>query len=129
MSNYNARTFLYMRCTVCRECFHGKVAASLEPSEGQHSNPLANTKGRHKISRSAPQVLKQSEMHMVSSPFNCSVDNAPSDVQIELVDLQSGLLQASLTEGLLLLPQRGELSTPEKACLEDFGSLRIRLCL
>lgn len=34
----------------------------------------------------------ESEMHMVSSPFNCSVDNAPSDVQMELIDLQSDLL-------------------------------------
>ncbi|KAM3836157.1 general transcription factor II-I repeat domain-containing protein 2A-like [Diretmus argenteus] len=34
----------------------------------------------------------ESEMHMVSSPFTCSVDNPPSDVQMELIDLQSDLL-------------------------------------
>lgn len=26
----------------------------------------------------------EDEMHMISSPFTCSVDNAPSDVQLEL---------------------------------------------
>lgn len=31
-------------------------------------------------------------MHMVSSPFTCSVDNASRDVQIELIDLQSDTL-------------------------------------
>lgn len=29
----------------------------------------------------------EDEMHMISSPFTCSVDNAPSDVQLELIDL------------------------------------------
>uniref|UniRef100_A0A8P4KHA8 General transcription factor II-I repeat domain-containing protein 2A n=1 Tax=Dicentrarchus labrax TaxID=13489 RepID=A0A8P4KHA8_DICLA len=36
----------------------------------------------------------ESEMHMVSSPFMCSVDNAPSDAQMELTDLQSDTLLA-----------------------------------
>ncbi|XP_042337051.1 general transcription factor II-I repeat domain-containing protein 2B-like, partial [Plectropomus leopardus] len=31
----------------------------------------------------------EDEMHMISSPFTCSVDDAPSDVQLELIDLQS----------------------------------------
>lgn len=31
----------------------------------------------------------EDEMHMITSPFTCSVDNAPSDVQLELTDLQS----------------------------------------
>ncbi|XP_034001037.1 general transcription factor II-I repeat domain-containing protein 2B-like, partial [Trematomus bernacchii] len=31
----------------------------------------------------------EDEMHLISSPFTCSVDNAPSDVQLELIDLQS----------------------------------------
>jgi hypothetical protein len=34
------------------------------------------------------------EMHMISSPFTCSVDNAPSDVQLELIDLQSDAVLA-----------------------------------
>ena len=31
----------------------------------------------------------ESEMHMVSSPFNFKVDDAPSEMQMELIDLQS----------------------------------------
>ena len=31
----------------------------------------------------------EDEMQMISSPFTCSVDNAPSDVQLELIDLQA----------------------------------------
>ncbi|KAG7517506.1 general transcription factor II-I repeat domain-containing protein 2-like [Solea senegalensis] len=60
-----------------------------KPSEGQHSDPLANTKGSHKISRSPPQVL--------------NVDNAPSDVQMELIDLQSHLLLAEHFRSVSLL--------------------------
>ncbi|KAL7881915.1 hypothetical protein AOLI_G00087640 [Acnodon oligacanthus] len=33
-------------------------------------------------------------MYMISSPLTCSVDNAPSDVQRELIDLQSDNLLA-----------------------------------
>ncbi|KAJ0057931.1 hypothetical protein NL108_004473 [Boleophthalmus pectinirostris] len=33
-------------------------------------------------------------MHLISSPFTCSVDNAPSDVQLELIDLQSDTVLA-----------------------------------
>ncbi|CAB4067620.1 unnamed protein product [Lepeophtheirus salmonis] len=98
--------------------FHENVAASLKPSEGQHCNPLSNTKGNHKISTSSSQVLKQSEMHMVSSKFNCSVDNAPCNVQIELTSGRS--LPVSLTAEILHITQRGELSTPEEAYSEDF---------
>ncbi|KAK7886618.1 hypothetical protein WMY93_026239 [Mugilogobius chulae] len=36
----------------------------------------------------------ESEMHMVSSPFSFSVNDAPSDVQMELIDLQSDTLLA-----------------------------------
>ncbi|XP_071398745.1 general transcription factor II-I repeat domain-containing protein 2A-like, partial [Centroberyx affinis] len=36
----------------------------------------------------------EDEMHMISSPFTCSVDNAPSDVQLELIDLQSDAVLA-----------------------------------
>lgn len=42
-------------------------------------------------------------MHMVSSPFNCSVDNAPSNVQMELIDLQSDTLLAEHFKSVLLL--------------------------
>ena len=31
-------------------------------------------------------------MQLVSSPFTCSVDSAPTDVQLELIDLQSDSL-------------------------------------
>ncbi|KAJ7992782.1 hypothetical protein DPEC_G00282270 [Dallia pectoralis] len=31
----------------------------------------------------------EDEMQLVSSPFTCSVDSAPTDVQLELIDLQS----------------------------------------
>ncbi|CAB4057437.1 unnamed protein product [Lepeophtheirus salmonis] len=81
------------------DCFHEKVAASPKPKEGQHSNPLFNTKRSHKTIRSPPH----SEMHMGSSPFNCIVDNAPSDIQIELIRLQSDLLQADHLRSVLLL--------------------------
>ena len=33
-------------------------------------------------------------MQMISFPFTCSVDNAPSDVQLELIDLQSDAVLA-----------------------------------
>jgi len=36
----------------------------------------------------------EDEMHMISSPFSCNVDNAPSDVQLELIDLQSDAVMA-----------------------------------
>ena len=36
----------------------------------------------------------EDEMHLISSPFTCSVDNAPSDVQLELIDLQSDAVLA-----------------------------------
>ena len=34
----------------------------------------------------------EDEMQLVSSPFTCSVDSAPTDVQLELIDLQSDSL-------------------------------------
>ena len=45
----------------------------------------------------------ESEMHMVSSPFNCSVDDAPSEVQMELIDLQSDTLLAEHFRSVSLL--------------------------
>lgn len=42
-------------------------------------------------------------MHMVSSPFNCSVDDAPSEVQMELIDLQSDILLAEHFRSVSLL--------------------------
>lgn len=35
----------------------------------------------------------KNEMLMISSTFTCSVDNAPSDVQLELIELQTFLSQ------------------------------------
>ncbi|GCC31933.1 hypothetical protein chiPu_0010393 [Chiloscyllium punctatum] len=31
--------------------------------------------------------MVENEMHMIFSPFTCNVENAPSDVQFELIDL------------------------------------------
>ena len=45
----------------------------------------------------------ESEMHVISSPFTCSVDNAPSDVQLELIDLQSETLLAEHFKSVSLL--------------------------
>ncbi|XP_005817565.2 general transcription factor II-I repeat domain-containing protein 2-like [Xiphophorus maculatus] len=45
----------------------------------------------------------EDEMHMISSPFTCSVDNAPSDVQLELIDLQSDAVLAELFKSGSLL--------------------------
>ena len=45
----------------------------------------------------------ESEMHMVSSPFTCIVDNAPSDVQMELIDLQSDTLLTEHFKSVSLL--------------------------
>lgn len=45
----------------------------------------------------------EDEMHMISSPFTCSLDNAPSDVQLELIDLQSdAVLAEQFKSGSLL---------------------------
>ena len=45
----------------------------------------------------------KNEMHMVSSPFNCSVDVAPSEVQMKLIDLQSDKLLAEYFRSVSLL--------------------------
>lgn len=45
----------------------------------------------------------ESEMHMVSSPFNCIVDDAPSEVQMELIELQSDMLLAERFRSVSLL--------------------------
>lgn len=45
----------------------------------------------------------ENEMDMVSSPFTCSVDNASSDVQMELIDLQSDTLLAEHFRSVSLL--------------------------
>ncbi|XP_034548006.1 general transcription factor II-I repeat domain-containing protein 2B-like [Notolabrus celidotus] len=45
----------------------------------------------------------EDEMHLISSPFTCSVDNAASDVQLELIDLQSdAVLAEHFNSGSLL---------------------------
>ncbi|KAM4521384.1 general transcription factor II-I repeat domain-containing protein 2A-like [Odontesthes bonariensis] len=45
----------------------------------------------------------ESEMLLVSSPFNCSVEKAPSDVQMELIDLQSDSLLSDHFRSVSLL--------------------------
>ncbi|XP_060929426.1 general transcription factor II-I repeat domain-containing protein 2-like [Limanda limanda] len=45
----------------------------------------------------------ESEMHMISSPFTCSVYNVPSDVQLELIDLQCDSRLAWLFKSVSLL--------------------------
>ncbi|XP_023812089.1 general transcription factor II-I repeat domain-containing protein 2B-like [Oryzias latipes] len=45
----------------------------------------------------------ESEMHVVSSPFNCIVDDAPSEVQMELIELQSDMLLAERFRSVSLL--------------------------
>lgn len=56
-----------------------------------------------------------------------SVDNAPSDVQLELTDLQcDAYWQSILTQDhcwILTLSQGGELSKRKETCSEDVGSL------
>ncbi|XP_077091357.1 general transcription factor II-I repeat domain-containing protein 2B-like [Siphateles boraxobius] len=60
----------------------------------------------------------EGEMHMISSPFTFSVDNAPIDVQLELIDLQSDKLLAEhfksaqkIHANLLCSPPCGPLRT------------------
>ncbi|XP_073689371.1 general transcription factor II-I repeat domain-containing protein 2B-like [Garra rufa] len=45
----------------------------------------------------------ESQMHMISSPFTCCVDNAPIDVQLEFIDLQSDKLLAEHFKSVSLL--------------------------
>ncbi|KAF7246160.1 General transcription factor II-I repeat domain-containing protein 2B [Varanus komodoensis] len=45
----------------------------------------------------------ENEMHMISSPFSCSVNTAASDVQLELIDLQSDKLLAEHFKSVSLL--------------------------
>lgn len=45
----------------------------------------------------------EDEMHLISSPFACNVDNAPIDVQLELIDLQSDTVLAEYFKSASLL--------------------------
>jgi hypothetical protein len=40
---------------------------------------------------------------MISSPFTCSVDSAPSDIQLKLIDLQSDIVLSEHFKSLSLL--------------------------
>uniref|UniRef100_A0A8C5LJG6 SPIN-DOC-like zinc-finger domain-containing protein n=1 Tax=Leptobrachium leishanense TaxID=445787 RepID=A0A8C5LJG6_9ANUR len=62
----------------------------------------------------------ESEMHMISSPFSCSVDNTPSDVQLELIDLQSDALMAEHFKSVSLLDFYSSLKE------ENFQHMRMR---
>ena len=42
-------------------------------------------------------------MHMISIPFTCNVDNAPGDVQLELIDLKFHETLAELSKSRSLL--------------------------
>lgn len=57
-------------------------------------------------------------MDMVSSPFTCSVDNASSDVQMELIGLQSDTLLAEHFRSVSLLDFHSSLKE------ENFPHLR-----
>lgn len=48
----------------------------------------------------------EDEMRMISSPFTCSVDNAPSDVQLEVMDLRSDAVLAEHCWTFTLLSRR-----------------------
>lgn len=69
--------------------------------------------------------------HMVSSPFTCSEDNAPSDVQMELIDLQSDTLLAEYFKSVPLLEFYSSLKEEnfplEETCSEDSSPLWIYL--
>ena len=45
----------------------------------------------------------ENEIHLISSPFACNVDNAPIDVQLELIDLQSDAVLAEYFKSASLL--------------------------
>ncbi|GCC31984.1 hypothetical protein chiPu_0010444 [Chiloscyllium punctatum] len=45
----------------------------------------------------------ENEIHMIFSPFTCNVENAPRDVQLELIDLQSDTLLAEYFRSVSLL--------------------------
>ena len=47
--------------------------------------------------------MLESEMQMVSSPFNCSVDDAPIEIQMELTDLRSDTLLAEYFKSVSLM--------------------------
>ncbi|XP_063732433.1 CCR4-NOT transcription complex subunit 7 isoform X1 [Eleginops maclovinus] len=60
----------------------------------------------------------EDEMLMISSPFTCSVDNAPSDVQLELIDRQSDAVLAEHFKSGSLLDFYSSLKE------EDFPNMR-----
>lgn len=68
-----------------------KYSTMLEALHAEFSGPFQDFK------------TLEGEMHMVSSPFNCSVDDAPSEVQMEPIDRQSDTLLAELFRSVSLL--------------------------
>ena len=65
---------------------------------------------------------------MVSSPFNCSVDGAPSEVQMELIGLQSDTLLAGQSHCWTFAPPSKRITfNPEEACSEGTSPLWIYL--
>ena len=49
------------------------------------------------------KVLWGLQMHLISSPFTFCVDNAPSDVQLELISLRPDMLLAENFKSVSLL--------------------------
>ena len=77
------------------------------------------------------KVLKN-DMLWVSSPFSFNVDNAPTDLQLELIDLQSGAVIGKLFK--TMSPMRFYASLEQNfpkmhACSEDVCTVWVNLCM
>ena len=73
---------------------HMKTLKEVKPS-ADHRHRYSSMLGalHDEFSRRFQDFKKvEDEMQLVSSPFTCSVDSAPTDVQLELIDLQSDSL-------------------------------------
>ena len=73
---------------------HMKTLQEVKPS-ADHRHRYSSMLGvlHDEFSRRFQDFKKvEDEMQLVSSPFTCSVDSAPTDVQLELIDLQSDSL-------------------------------------
>ena len=111
--NVVTKTINFIRA---RALNHRQFVALLEEHENEHGDIRQHTAVRW---LSLGKVLKrfwdlkteiqefckniEDEMHLVSSPFTCRVDNAPIDVQLELIDLQSDTVLAEHFKSASLL--------------------------
>ena len=76
----------------------------------------------------------EDKMHLVFSLLALNADNAPIDVQLELIGLAvrcstGKAFQVSITAGVLFISQGREFSKHEETYSEDVGSLSIHLCI